>query len=128
MQTGLSEQRTWEANLTKFQRVQRKWTNGSVNSVCLDLDLDQIYCPAIPTGASSVMDLTQKFSNKEEARDPNTGLKRVVSDQFKQINSLRCVVENKERKIQHLETRLAVMSCSNTPLSGTPISHRDWVA
>ena len=49
-------------------------------------------------------------------------------DQFKQINSLRCVVENKERKIQHLETRLAVMSCSNTPLSGTPISQRDWVA
>ena len=94
-----------------------------MNSVCLDLDLDQIYSPAIPTGASSVLDLTQKFSNKEDARDPDTGLKRVVSDQFKQISSLRCVVENKDRKIQHLETRLAVMSCSNTP-----ISHRDWVS
>jgi len=124
----VSEQRTWEGNLTKFQRVQRKWTNGSVSSVCLDLDLDQIYTPAIPTGASSVMDLTQRFtSNNNLTDDKDNGLKRVVSDQFKQIHSLRGVVENKERKIQQLETRLAAISCNNTPLS-TPMSHREWVA
>ena len=76
--------------MTKFQRVQRKWTNGSVSSVCLDLDLDQIYTPAIPTGASSVMDLTQRFtSNNNLTDDKDNGLKRVVSDQFKQIHSLR---------------------------------------
>ena len=85
-----SNQKTWESGLSNFKRVQRKWINGSVNSVCLDLDLDQIYTPAIPTGASSVMDLTQRFNNNNSSRDNrnnnNIGLNRVVSDQFKRIN------------------------------------------
>ena len=110
MQSSGSEQRAWEGNLTKFQRVQRKWTNGSVNSVCLDLDLDQIYTPAIPTGASSVMDLTQRFSNNNNRRhnynEKDEELSRVMSDQFRRIGSLRSVVEEKERRIQQLETRL----------------------
>ena len=106
--------KAWEGNLTKFQKVQRKWTNGSVNSVCLDLDLDNIYTPPIPTGASSVMDLTAKFNNNNN-NSGDVELRKVVSDQMKQISSLRCVVETKDREILQLETRISSLSCTNTP-------------
>ena len=64
--------------------MQRKWTNGSVSSVCtLDSDLNQLYTPAIPTGASSVLDLTNKFNNNNNNSSSCSGeaggLKRVAS-------------------------------------------------
>ena len=126
MKNKASEQRTWEGSLSKFERVQKKWTNGSVRSVCLNLDLDEIYRPSIPTGASSVMDLTQRFSEEKVdlADKENSGLKRVVSDQFRRINSLHYDVRTREKKIQQLESKLAVMSCNNTPL-GAPVSNTD---
>ena len=73
------------------------------------------------------MDLTQKFTEEKDdsADKENSGLKRVVSDQFRRINSLHYDVRTREKKIQQLESRLAVMSCTNTPL-GQPTSHRDW--
>ena len=102
-----------------------------MTSVCLDLDLDEIYRPSIPTGASSVMDLTQKFSSSENEKDgsnkENSNLKRVVSNQFQRISSLQYDVRTKEKKIGHLESRLAVLSCNNSPLA-TPLSHKDWMA
>ena len=74
-----------------------------------------------------MMDLTQRFSEEkvDSADKENSGLKRVVSDQFRRINSLHYDVRTREKKIQQLESRLAVMSCSNTPL-GEPISHTQW--
>ena len=116
--------------MSKFQRVHKKWTNGSVTSVCLNLDLDEIYRPSIPTGASSVMDLTQKFSSNEiekGSNKENSGLKRVLSNQFGRISSLQYDVRTREKKVQQLENRLAVLSCNNSPL-GTPLSHKDWIA
>ena len=118
--------------MSKFQRVQKKWTNGSVHSVCLNLDLDEIYRPSIPTGASSVMDLTQKFTSNEKdkvdsSNKENSGLKRVLSNQFKRINSLQYDVRTREKQIQQVEGRLSVLSCNNSPL-GNPMSHSDWIA
>ena len=58
------------------------------------------------------MDLTQRFSNNSHSRrlqdstDKEDELSRVMSDQFRRIGSLRSVVEEKERRIQQLESRL----------------------
>ena len=56
------------------------------------------------------MDLTQRFSNNNNRRhnynEKDEELSRVMSDQFRRIGSLRSVVEEKERRIQQLETRL----------------------
>ena len=73
------------------------------------------------------MDLTQRFSEEKvgSADKENSGLKRVVSDQFRRISSLHYDVRTREKKIAQLESRLAVMSCNNTPL-GAPISYTDW--
>ena len=57
-----------------------------------------------------MMDLTQRFSNNNNRRhnynEKDEELSRVMSDQFRRIGSLRSVVEEKERRIQQLETRL----------------------
>ena len=54
-----------------------------MSSVCaLDSDLNQLYTPAIPTGASSVLDLTNKFNNNNNSSSCSGeagGLKRVAS-------------------------------------------------
>ena len=73
------------------------------------------------------MDLTMRFSEEkvDSADKENSGLKRVVSDQFRRINSLHYDVRTREKKIQQLESKLAVMSCSNTPLAA-PVSYTDW--
>ena len=101
--------------------MQRKWTNGSVSSVCaLDSDLNQLYTPAIPTGASSVLDLTHKFDNNNNNNSSSCsgeagGLKRVAS-----------VSSGEQFRVSRLEAGLGALSCTTTPAS-TPLQHRDWV-
>ena len=86
-----------------------------MSSVCaLDSDLNQLYTPAIPTGASSVLDLTHKFNNNSSSGEAG-GLKRVAS-----------VSSGEQFRVSRLEAGLGGLSCTTTPAS-TPLQHRDWV-
>ena len=108
----------WQKIFCKYEKyLQRKWTNGSVSSVCaLDSDLNQLYTPAIPTGASSVLDLTNKFNNNSSSCSGEAGgLKRVAS-----------VSSGEQFRVSRLEAGLGALSCTTTPAS-TPLQHRDWV-
>ena len=112
----------WQKIFCKYEKyLQRKWTNGSVSSVCaLDSDLNQLYTPAIPTGASSVLDLTHKFDNNNNNNSSSCsgeagGLKRVAS-----------VSSGEQFRVSRLEAGLGALSCTTTPAS-TPLQHRDWV-
>merc|ERR1719154_701886 len=115
---------------TKFQQVQKKWSDGSLGSPCLelDLDLDLIYKNTIPSGSSSVRSLTSRFDYRDnkETEETEVELKRVVNDQFKQISNLRSQVESKERKIYDLENTIKVLTRNNTPV-GTPVTPKDLV-
>ena len=93
-----------------------------MSSVCaLDSDLNQLYTPAIPTGASSVLDLTNKFNNNNNNNSSSScsceagGLKRVAS-----------VSSGEQFRAARLEAGLGALSCTTTPAS-TPLQHRDWV-
>ena len=91
-----------------------------MSSVCaLDSDLNQLYTPAIPTGASSVLDLTHKFNNSNNNNNNSSGeaggLKRVAS-----------VSSGEQFRAARLEAGLGALSCTTTPAS-TPLQHRDWV-
>ena len=91
-----------------------------MSSVCaLDSDLNQLYTPAIPTGASSVLDLTHKFNNNNNNSSSCSGeaggLKRVAS-----------VSSGEQFRAARLEAGLGGLSCTTTPAS-TPLQHRDWV-
>ena len=91
-----------------------------MSSVCaLDSDLNQLYTPAIPTGASSVLDLTNKFNNNNNNSSSCSGeaggLKRVAS-----------VSSGEQFRVSRLEAGLGALSCTTTPAS-TPLQHRDWV-
>ena len=91
-----------------------------MSSVCaLDSDLNQLYTPAIPTGASSVLDLTHKFNNNNNNSSSCSGeaggLKRVAS-----------VSSGEQFRVSRLEAGMGGLSCTTTPAS-TPLQHRDWV-
>ena len=94
-----------------------------MSSVCaLDSDLNQLYTPAIPTGASSVLDLTHKFNNNNNNNNNSSscsgeagGLKRVAS-----------VSSGEQFRVSRLEAGMGALSCNTTPAS-TPLQHKDWV-
>merc|ERR1712090_115581 len=113
---------------TKFQQVQKKWSGGSLKTPELDLDIEQMYKAAVPSGSSSVKSLSSRFDYKDnrDTERSEADLKRMLNDQQKQISNLRAQVESKEMRIYQLETQIKVLTRGNTPASTPSLEDRQF--
>ena len=98
---------------TKFQKVQKKFSDNSFLDI--DLDLNTMYKASVQSGSNSVKVLTSKFDYRDnkEVEDSEVELKRVVNEQKKLISNLKDQVEVKERRIQELEMKVKLMIRNN---------------
>jgi len=113
---------------TKFQQVHKKWSGGSLKTPELDLDIEQMYKAAVPSGSSSVKSLSSRFDYKDnrDTEHSEAELKRMLNDQQKQISNLRAQVESKELRIYQLETQIKVLTRANTPATTPSVEDRQF--
>jgi len=113
------EMKTSKNNETKFQSVQKKWTDG--NSKKNVSDSFEIYKTSLISGSNSVKSLTSRFDVRKEGggEGEEECLKEMYTEQQKQLYNLKTQVVLRDQRINVLEEQVKILSTSRhtTPLN-----------